>query len=78
MAAYNRLRGRYCSESAPLLTGVLRDEWRFDGVVVSDYFGTHSAEALEAGLDLEMPGPPQWLGKHVLNALAEVASARRR
>jgi beta-glucosidase len=71
MAAYNQLRGRYCSESAPLLRGVLRDEWGFDGVVVSDYFGTHSAEALEAGLDLEMPGPPQWLGEHLLDALAE-------
>jgi len=69
MAAYNRFRGSFCSENAPLLTGVLRDEWGFDGVVVSDYFGTHSIGAVEAGLDLEMPGPPAWLGAHLLEAV---------
>ncbi|MGV3758645.1 MAG: glycoside hydrolase family 3 protein, partial [Actinomycetota bacterium] len=41
MAAYNRLGGTYCSEHAELLTGILREEWGFDGVVVSDWFGTH-------------------------------------
>ena len=71
MAAYNRFRGTYCSENAPLLTQLLRDEWGFDGVVVSDYFGTHATEAVEAGLDLEMPGPPAWLGDHLLAALEE-------
>jgi beta-glucosidase len=46
-----------------LLRGVLRDEWGFDGVVISDWFGTHSAaNSLEAGLDLEMPGPPRERG----------------
>lgn len=57
MSAYNRLNGAYCDLSAPLLTGVLRDEWRFQGFVVSDWIlGTHGdAEALRAGLDVEMP-----------------------
>ena len=71
MAAYNRFRGRYCSENKPLLVDLLKDEWGFDGVVVSDYFGTHSTEALAAGLDLEMPGPPAWLGGHLAAAVDE-------
>ncbi len=71
MAAYNRFRGLFCSENPDLLLGVLKDEWGFDGIVVSDYFGTHSTEAVDAGLDLEMPGPPAWLGEHVLAAMAD-------
>ncbi len=71
MAAYNRFRGTYCSENAALLGGLLKEEWGFDGVVVSDYFGTHSAEAVDAGLDLEMPGPPAWLGEHLVAAIGQ-------
>jgi beta-glucosidase len=49
---------------------VLRDEWDFDGVVVSDWLGTHStAEALAAGLDVEMPGPPAHRGEKLVAAL---------
>ena len=58
MSAYNRLDGTYCSEHTALLTDLLRTEWGFDGLVVSDWRGTHSAGAVTAGLDLEMPGPP--------------------
>ncbi len=71
MTAYNRLNGTFCSEHAWLLDTVLRGEWGFDGFVISDWFGTHSTQAAaEAGLDLEMPGPPQWYG----NALADVVT----
>src|SRR3954468_2729986 len=70
MSAYNRLNGTYCSEHAWLLTTVLRDEWGFDGFVISDWFGTHStAPAANAGLDLEMPGPPQWFGEKLAAAV---------
>lgn len=70
MSAYNRLNGTYCGEHPWLLTTVLRDEWGFDGVVVSDWFGSHSAAAsLLAGLDLEMPGPPIQRGEHLLAGL---------
>lgn len=63
MAAYNRLHGVHCSEHAGLLQDVLRDDWGFDGLVVSDWYGTHSTTAVAAGLDVEMPGPPQFLGE---------------
>ncbi len=70
MAAYNKLNGEYASEHAWLLTTLLRDEWAWDGVVVSDWRGTQStARALTAGLDIEMPGPPQWRGGKLLEAL---------
>lgn len=58
MTAYNRLNGTFCSEHPWLLGELLRDEWGWDGAVISDWFGTHSAaESVVAGLDLEMPGP---------------------
>ncbi|MBI4883579.1 MAG: glycoside hydrolase family 3 C-terminal domain-containing protein [Actinobacteria bacterium] len=79
MSSYNRINGTYASEHKQLLRGVLRDEWGFDGVVISDWYGTHSAAAsLEAGLDLEMPGPPRHRGEALLAAVlaGETTEAR--
>ncbi|MGD5588089.1 glycoside hydrolase family 3 N-terminal domain-containing protein, partial [Xanthomonas citri pv. citri] len=56
MCAYNKINGTYASEHHWLLTEVLRDEWGFDGLVVSDWGAVHDrVAALAAGLDLEMP-----------------------
>ena len=56
MNAYNQLNGTYCSENAYLQTQVLRKEWGFDGVVVSDWGAVNDRVAgLKAGNDLEMP-----------------------
>ncbi|KAI1409254.1 beta-glucosidase [Hypoxylon sp. FL1857] len=63
MTAYNKVNGTHVSESPQLLQGILRDEWGFDGIIVSDWYGTYSvAEAINAGLDIEMPGPTRWRG----------------
>lgn len=55
MAAYNKLNGEYCCQNYDLLHKTLKEDWGFDGVVVSDFGGTHDTEkAVNSGLDLEM------------------------
>jgi beta-glucosidase len=56
MAAYNKLNGAYCCENQPLLRDLLKDEWGFDGFVVSDWFAAKSTvDSARAGMDVEMP-----------------------
>ena len=55
MAAYNKFDGQFCSENKFLLQDLLRDEWKFQGMVISDWGGTHSTvPAALNGLDVEM------------------------
>jgi beta-glucosidase len=57
MCAYNRLNGEYCSEKEELLTKILREEWGFEGLVVSDWGAVNDRSlGVLAGMDLEMPG----------------------
>ncbi|WP_449396945.1 glycoside hydrolase family 3 C-terminal domain-containing protein [Devosia riboflavina] len=77
MSSYNRLNGTFTSEHNWLLTTVLRNEWGYDGIVMSDWFGSHStAETVNAGLDLEMPGPARDRGQKLIDAVnsGEVSS----
>jgi beta-glucosidase len=70
MTAYNRVNGTYCGEHVDLIENILRREWAFEGLVMSDWFGTHSTvPAAEAGLDLEMPGPSAWFGPTLAQAV---------
>lgn len=56
MSAYNKVNGVYCNQNSYLLRDILRGEWKFDGLVVSDWGGTSDrVAAVAAGADLEMP-----------------------
>ncbi|KAJ8112459.1 hypothetical protein OPT61_g5180 [Boeremia exigua] len=73
MTAYNKVNGTHADSNLFLLKQVLREEWRYDGLVMSDWGGTNStADSLNAGLDLEMPGPTRWRTKDaVLKAVKD-------
>ncbi len=69
MSAYNKVNGEHCSKNHYLLTEILRDKLRFDGVVMSDWGGvTDRVNALLSGLDLEMPGNTSHTKKSLLIA----------
>jgi beta-glucosidase len=69
MVSYNRLNGTYMSENEPLMRNVLKEEWGYDGLLMSDWGAVHTTvEAANAGLDLEMPGPPRYFGSSLVVA----------
>jgi len=70
MCSYNRLNGTHVSQHPWLLTTVLRDEWGFEGVVVSDWGAVHDrVAAVRAGLDLEMPPQLGWSDTALVEAV---------
>jgi beta-glucosidase len=76
MSAYNKVRGAYCSENDYLLNKILKEEWGFKGIVISDWGGTHSTvNAANNGLDLEMGSKPPYenyyFGNPLLKAVRE-------
>lgn len=72
MTSYNRLNGSYNTENRWLLQDLLRDEWGFDGFVVSDWYaGGTTGGAAMAGLDLEMPGPSRFYGRQLGQAVRD-------
>ena len=69
MAAYNKVNGRWCSENKPLLTSILRQQWGFPGMVISDWGGVHSTvDAVTAGMNVEMPGN-RFFGQALLDSV---------
>ncbi|MDZ7904575.1 MAG: glycoside hydrolase family 3 N-terminal domain-containing protein [Cypionkella sp.] len=77
MSSYNKLNGTYTAENHWLLSEVLRGDWGYDGIVMSDWFGSRTtAPTVNAGLDLEMPGPTRDRGDKLLAAVqaGEVAA----
>ena len=72
MCAYNKINGEYCSHNKWLLTDVLRNEWGFDGLVMTDWGAMHDrVKSLQAGLDLEMPGDAAICRKWILDSVKD-------
>src|SRR3954454_6388829 len=73
MSSYNRINGTYASENGPMLNGILKTEFGFDGFVMSDWGGQHSTvEAALAGSDMEMGfAPAQYFGAPLKTAIEE-------
>lgn len=72
MTSYNRVNGTYVADDHRLIQDVLRKEWGFDGLVMSDWMGTYStAKGVNAGVELEMPGPTKWRGDKLLKAVRD-------
>lgn len=71
MSAYNRVNGTYACENDHTLKDILKDEWGFDGIVMSDWFGTYDVDVPAGGLDLEMPGPARWMATEIVKKALE-------
>ncbi|MDR3336163.1 MAG: glycoside hydrolase family 3 C-terminal domain-containing protein [Treponema sp.] len=72
MSAYNKLNGTYCGENPVLLTDILRKDWGFEGMVISDWGAlSKGLESFAAGLDLEMPGTGNGYEEQVKRAVQE-------
>ena len=72
MCAYNQINGVFCSENKWLLTDVLRDDWGFDGVVMSDWGAVKDrVKGIKAGLDLEMPGDTAICRRWIIDSVAD-------
>ena len=71
MCSYNRINGTFAAENKRLLTDILRDEWGFDGYVMSDWGATTAdrVKCLEAGMELEMPGKNASNDKQIVDAV---------
>lgn len=72
MSSYNRINGTYANENKHLLTDILRDEWGFDGMVVSDWGGNNDpVKAVEAGANLEMPNCGYGSAREIVRAVKD-------
>ncbi|KAF7589043.1 hypothetical protein BBP40_004831 [Aspergillus hancockii] len=69
MTSYNKINGKHVVENKEILD-ILRQEWKWDPLIMSDWLGTYTTiDSINAGLDLEMPGPSRYRGKYVESAM---------
>jgi len=66
MSAYNRVNGHYACENDHTLLDILKGEWGYKGIVMSDWFGTYDRDVPNGGLDLEMPGSARWMSEELV------------
>ena len=70
MCAYPKLNGVHCSDNKDLLSGILRSEWGFDGMVVTDWGAMNDRlEGFRSGCALNMPGGSAYMDKEALRAV---------
>ncbi|RFU24391.1 hypothetical protein B7463_g11945, partial [Scytalidium lignicola] len=70
MTSYNKVNGIHVNDNPKFLQDILRGEWGWEGLIMSDWYGTYSTvAAMKAGLDLEMPGPSKWRGQLITHSL---------
>lgn len=70
MCSYNRINGVYASQNTHLLREILKGEWGYEGLVVSDWGANHTSnESVQGGLDIEMPGPAKYYGQLLTEAV---------
>ena len=61
MTGYNKVNGEHVSQSESIIKDILREEWKWEGTIMSDWYGTYTSDtAIRAGLDIEMPGPTKF------------------
>ncbi|CAH00182.1 glycoside hydrolase family 3 protein [Kluyveromyces lactis] len=78
MTALNKVNGEHCPQNKKLLIELLRKEWSWDGMIMSDWFATYTtAASIKNGLDIEFPGPTRWrtneLVSHSLNSREQIS-----
>lgn len=72
MCSYNKINGTYASDNKELMTDIPRNEWGYTGAIMTDWGAMNDrVKAIEAGLDLEMPGPNDWNDKKIVEAVKD-------
>ncbi|EPE37019.1 (Trans)glycosidase [Glarea lozoyensis ATCC 20868] len=75
MTSYPKVNGIHVDSSKMFIQDILRDQWKFDGLVMSDWGATTSTkDSINAGLDLEMPGPAKWRSLDAVKAAVDAGS----
>ena len=74
MSSYNRVNGTYACENDHTLMEILKGEWGYKGIVMSDWFGTYDRDVPGGGLDLEMPGKARWMSEEMVKRALDKGS----